>query len=257
MARAVSMITFKDREDNKVYNIRVIVNDNFSIEHKYVGEVLPEVYSEPKEEAPQNIGDKVEGLETTKGFIKTKKIGVVAAGHSSVIANMAGIKLPLESKPLQALVSEPVKPIIDTVVMSNAVHAYVSQSDKGELVIGAGTDSYVSYTQRGSHNIVEDTLKAILELYPIFSRMKMLRQWGGIVDICPDASPIISKTNIKGLYFNCGWGTGGFKATPGSGDLFAHTIANDEPHKLNAAFNLNRFVSGDLVDEHGAAAVAH
>ena len=115
----------------------------------------------------------------------------------------------------------------------------------------------VSYTQKGSHNIAEGTLKAILELYPIFSRMKMLRQWGGIVDICPDASPILSKTQIKGLYFNCGWGTGGFKATPGSGDLFAHTIANDEPHKLNAAFNLNRFVSGDLVDEHGAAAVAH
>ena len=149
------------------------------------------------------------------------------------------------------------KPIIDTVVMSNAVHAYVSQSDKGELVIGAGTDDYVSYTQKGSHQIVEGTLNAILELYPIFSRMRMLRQWGGIVDICPDASPIISKTSIKGLYFNCGWGTGGFKATPGSGDLFAHTIANDEPHKLNAAFNINRFVSGDLVDEHGAAAVAH
>ena len=202
-------------------------------------------------------GDCVEGLETTKGFIKTKKVGVAAAGHSSVIANMAGIRLPLESKPLQALVSEPIKPIIDTVVMSNAVHAYISQSDKGELVIGAGTDDYVSYTQKGTHNIVEGTLKAILELYPIFSRMKMLRQWGGIVDICPDASPIISKTSIKGLYFNCGWGTGGFKATPGSGDLFAHTIANDEPHKLNAAFNLNRFVSGDLVDEHGAAAVAH
>ena len=201
--------------------------------------------------------DAVEGIETTKGFIKTKKIGVVAAGHSSVIANMAGLKLPLESKPLQALVSEPVKPIIDTVVMSNAVHAYVSQSDKGELVIGAGTDDYVSYSQKGSHDIVEGTLNAILELYPIFSRMRMLRQWGGIVDICPDASPIISKTSIKGLYFNCGWGTGGFKATPGSGDLFAHTIANDEPHKLNAAFNLNRFVSGDLVDEHGAAAVAH
>ena len=199
----------------------------------------------------------VTGIETTKGLIKSKKIGVVAAGHSSVIANMVGIRLPLESRPLQALVSEPVKPIIDTVVMSNAVHAYVSQSDKGELVIGAGTDAYVSYTQRGSHDVVEGTLKAILELYPIFSRMKMLRQWGGIVDICPDASPIISKTHIKGLYFNCGWGTGGFKATPGSGDLFAHTIANDEPHKLNADFNINRFVSGDLVDEHGAAAVAH
>ena len=199
----------------------------------------------------------VTGIETTRGTINSKKIGVVAAGHSSIIANMAGIKLPLESRPLQALVSEPIKPVIDTVVMSNAVHAYVSQSDKGELVIGAGTDDYISYSQKGSHQIVEGTLNAILELYPIFSRMRMLRQWGGIVDICPDASPIISKTTIKGLYFNCGWGTGGFKATPGSGDLFAHTIANDEPHKLNAAFNLNRFISGDLVDEHGAAAVAH
>jgi len=202
-------------------------------------------------------GDSIEGLETTKGFIKTAKIGVVAAGHSNVIANMAGLKLPIESKPLQALVSEPIKPIIDTVVMSNAVHAYVSQSDKGELVIGAGTDSYVSYTQRGTHEIVESTLMAVLELYPIFSRLRMLRQWGGVVDICPDASPIISKTSIKGLYFNCGWGTGGFKATPGSGHLFAHTIAKDEPHSLNAPFNINRFVSGNLVDEHGAAAVAH
>jgi len=202
-------------------------------------------------------GETIEGLETTKGFIKTSKIGVAAAGHSSVIANMAGLKLPIESKPLQALVSEPIKPIIDTVVMSNAVHAYVSQSDKGELVIGAGTDSYLSYTQKGTHEIVEGTLNAILELYPIFSRLRMLRQWGGVVDICPDASPIISKTSIKGLYFNCGWGTGGFKATPGSGHLFAHTIAKDEPHTLNAAFNINRFVSGDLVDEHGAAAVAH
>ena len=202
-------------------------------------------------------GDSIVGIETSKGFINTQKVGVVAAGHSSVLANMAGIKLPLESKPLQALVSEPIKPIIDTVVMSNAVHAYVSQSDKGELVIGAGTDSYISYTQKGTHEVIEGTLKAILELYPIFSRLRMLRQWGGVVDICPDASPIISKTSIRGLYFNCGWGTGGFKATPGSGNLFAHTIAKDEPHKLNAAFNINRFVSGDLVDEHGAAAVAH
>ncbi len=202
-------------------------------------------------------GDSIEGLETTKGFIKTAKIAVAAAAHSTVIANMAGLKLPIESKPLQALVSETIKPIIDTVVMSNAVHAYVSQSDKGELVIGAGTDSYVSYTQKGTHEIVEGTLKALLELYPIFSRLRMLRQWGGVVDISPDASPIISKTSIKGLYFNCGWGTGGFKATPGSGHLFAYTIAKDEPHSLNAPFNINRFVSGNLVDEHGAAAVAH
>ena len=199
----------------------------------------------------------ITGIETTKGTINANKVGVAAAGHTSVIANMVGIKLPLESKPLQALVSEPVKPVIDTVVMSNTIHAYVSQSDKGELVIGAGTDGYTSYTQRGGFNIVEDTLMAIVELFPIFSRMKMLRHWGGIVDICPDASPIISKTHINGLYFNCGWGTGGFKATPGSGWVFAHTIANNEAHSLNAPFSINRFSSGKLVDEHGAAAVAH
>ena len=199
----------------------------------------------------------VTGIETTRGTINSKKIGVVAAGHSSIIANMAGIKLPLESRPLQALVSEPIKPVIDTVVMSNTIHAYLSQSDKGELVIGAGTDGYNSYSQRGGFNIVEDTIMAIVELFPLFSRMKMLRHWGGIVDICPDASPIISKTHINGLYFNCGWGTGGFKATPGSGWVFAHTIANDQPHALNAPFSINRFSSGELVDEHGAAAVAH
>ena len=197
------------------------------------------------------------GVETTRGKINSKKIGVAAAGHTSVLANMLGIKLPLESRPLQALVSEPVKPIIDTVVMSNTIHAYVSQSDKGELVIGAGTDGYTSYSQRGGFNIVEETIMAVVELFPLFSRMKMLRHWGGIVDICPDASPIISKTHINGLYINCGWGTGGFKATPGSGWVFAHTIANDQPHSLNAPFNINRFSSGELVDEHGAAAVAH
>mgnify|MGYP001275969484 FL=1 len=200
---------------------------------------------------------KVQGVETSKGIIRAKRVGVVASGHTSVLAETAGIRLPLQSKPLQALVSEPIKPVINTVVMSNAVHAYVSQSDKGELVIGAGTDGYNSFTQRGGYNIVEDTIRAIVELYPIFGKMKMLRQWGGIVDICPDASPIISKCEIEGLYFNCGWGTGGFKATPGSANVFAHTIAKDKPHIINAPFSLDRFVSGRLVDEHGAAAVAH
>ena len=200
---------------------------------------------------------KIEGVETSKGFIRANKVGVVASGHSSVLAETAGIRLPLQSKPLQALVSEPIKPIIDTVVMSSAVHAYVSQSDKGELVIGAGTDSYNSFTQRGGFDIIEETIRAMVELYPVFGKMKMLRQWGGIVDICPDASPIISKSDIEGLFFNCGWGTGGFKATPGSANVFAHTIAKNEPHQINAAFSLERFVSGKLVDEHGAAAVAH
>ncbi len=199
----------------------------------------------------------IEGVETSKGFLRANKIGVVASGHTGVLSESAGIRLPLQSKPLQALVSEPIKPIIDTVVMSSAVHAYVSQSDKGELVIGAGTDSYNSFTQRGGFNIIEDTIRAMVELYPVFGKMKMLRQWGGIVDICPDASPIISKCDIDGLFFNCGWGTGGFKATPGSANVFAHTIAKNEPHQINSAFNLDRFASGRLVDEHGAAAVAH
>ena len=200
---------------------------------------------------------KIEGVETSKGFIRANKVGVVASGHTGVLAETAGVRLPLQSKPLQALVSEPIKPIIDTVVMSSAVHAYVSQSDKGELVIGAGTDSYNSFTQRGGFDVIEDTIRAMVELYPVFGKMKMLRQWGGIVDICPDASPIISKCDVDGLFFNCGWGTGGFKATPGSANVFAHTIAKNQPHHINAAFSLDRFVSGKLVDEHWAAAVAH
>jgi sarcosine oxidase subunit beta len=202
-------------------------------------------------------GGQVTGIETTRGTIKSKKIGVVVAGNASVLADMAGMRLPLESHPLQALVSEPMKPVLDTVIMSNAVHGYVSQSDKGELVIGAGIDAYTGYGQRGSFQTIEHTLEAIVELFPMFSRVRMLRQWGGIVDISPDACPIISRTPVDGLYFNCGWGTGGFKATPGSGWAFAHTIAHDAPHELNAPFELTRFETGALIDEHGAAAVAH
>jgi len=199
----------------------------------------------------------IKGLQTSKGYIKTSKVGCVAAGHSSVMAKAAGIRMPLESHPLQAFVSESLKPVLDTVVMSNAVHGYVSQSDKGELVIGAGIDHYLSYSQRGSPHIIEHTAAAIIELFPMFSRVRMNRQWGGIVDTTPDACPIISKTKVKGLYFNCGWGTGGFKATPGSGNVFAHTIAHDQPHPLNVAFSIDRFNTGHLIDEHGAAGVAH
>ncbi len=202
-------------------------------------------------------GGRVTGVRTARGLIKAKKVGIVAAGHSTVLATLAGFRLPLMSLPLQALVSEPVKPCVTCVVMSNAVHAYISQSDKGELVIGAGVDHYIGYGQRGSIHVQEETLAAICELFPLFRRMRMLRNWGGIVDVCPDASPIISKTPVEGLFINCGWGTGGFKATPGSGNVFAHTIATGEPHPLNAAFKLDRFVSGFLIDEHGAAAVAH
>jgi|TARA_B100000315_G_scaffold181295_1_gene170151 sarcosine oxidase subunit beta len=197
------------------------------------------------------------GVETTRGLIGARKVAVVVAGHASVLADMAELRFPVESHPLQALVSEPLKPVLDTVIMSNAVHGYVSQSDKGELVIGAGIDAYTGYGQRGSFSIIEGNVAAIVELFPVFSRVRMLRQWGGIVDVCPDACPIISKTPVKGLYFNCGWGTGGFKATPGSGWVFAHTVAQDEPHALNAAFDLERFTTGALIDEHGAAGVAH
>ncbi|MHA4837949.1 sarcosine oxidase subunit beta family protein [Sphingopyxis sp. MSC1_008] len=199
----------------------------------------------------------VSGVETTRGFIASKRVGVSAAGHSSVVLDMAHVRLPLESYPLQALVSEPVKPIFPCVVMSNTIHAYMSQSDKGELVIGAGTDAYTSYTQRGGLHIATETLAAICELFPQFRRMRMLRNWGGIVDVTPDRSPIIAKTPVKGLYVNCGWGTGGFKATPGAAHLFAHTMARDEPHPINAPFTIERFRDGYLIDEAAAAAVAH
>lgn len=200
---------------------------------------------------------RVSGIVTTRGTIATKKAGIVAAGHSSVLAAMAGVRLPVQSRPLQALVSEPVKPVLDCVVMSNAVHVYISQSDKGELVMGAGMDAFNSYAQRGSFHVLEHQMGACLELFPIFSRLKMMRSWGGIVDVTPDASPIIAALPVEGLYINCGWGTGGFKATPGAGWVFAHTIAQDRPHPLNAAFTLDRFSTGALVDEHGAAGVAH
>ncbi|KAB2919169.1 MAG: sarcosine oxidase subunit beta family protein [Hyphomicrobiaceae bacterium] len=202
-------------------------------------------------------GGAVSGLETTRGTIRTRRVGVVAAGHTSVVMARAGLRMPLESFPLQALVSEPVKPVFPCVVMSNAVHAYISQSDKGELVIGAGTDQYVSYSQQGGLHITTHTLEAICELFPQFRRMKTMRSWAGIVDVTPDRSPIIGKTPVPGLYVNCGWGTGGFKATPGSAQVFAHTLATGEPHPVNAPFTLDRFRTGRLIDEAAAAAVAH
>ena len=200
---------------------------------------------------------RVAGVETSRGTIRAQRIGVCAAGNTSVVMKLAGVQLPLESYPLQALVSEPIKPTFPCVVMSNTIHAYISQSDKGELVIGAGTDAYTSYTQRGGLHITSHALEAICELFPMFRRLKMLRSWGGIVDVTPDRSPIISKTPVPGLYVNCGWGTGGFKATPGSAHVFAWTIARDEPHPINAPFALERFRDGNLIDEAAAAAVAH
>ncbi|MBR9865633.1 sarcosine oxidase subunit beta family protein [uncultured Amphritea sp.] len=200
----------------------------------------------------------ITGVKTNRyGDIMADRVASVVAGNSGVIAKMAGFELPLESHPLQALVSEPIKPILDTVVMSNHVHGYVSQSDKGDLVIGAGIDGYNGYGQRGSYPTIEHTIQAIVEMFPIFSRVRMNRQWGGIVDTCPDACPIISKTPVKNLFFNCGWGTGGFKAIPGSGNVFAASLAKGEMHPLAEPFSMFRFHNGALIDEHGAAGVAH
>jgi sarcosine oxidase subunit beta len=202
-------------------------------------------------------GDRVTGVETTRGNISAGTVGLVAAGHSSVLAEKAGFRLPVQSHPLQALVSELYEPVHPTVVMSNHVHVYVSQAHKGELVMGAGVDAYNGYGQRGSFHVIEHQMAAALELFPIFGRAHLLRTWGGIVDVSPDASPIIGPTPVENLYINCGWGTGGFKATPGAGWAMAHTMATGEPHELNRPFALDRFVTGALIDEHGAAAVAH
>ena len=200
---------------------------------------------------------RVIGVDTTRGYVGAKKVGVVTAGSSGVLADLAGFQLPIESHPLQAWVTEPIKPVLDQVIMSNTVHAYVSQTSRGELLAGAGIDSYVGYGQRGSFSVVEHAVASLVELFPIFSRLRLMRQWAGIVDTCPDACPIIGATPVDGLYFNCGWGTGGYKATPGSGWVFAYTLANERPHELNAPFSLDRFTTGNLIDEHGAAGVAH
>jgi sarcosine oxidase subunit beta len=202
-------------------------------------------------------GDRVTGVTTTRGPIRAGAVALTAAGHTSVLADTVGVRLPLQSHPLQALVSELLEPVHPTVVMSNHVHVYVSQAHKGELVMGAGVDAYTSYGQRGSVHVIEHQMAAALELFPVFAGAHVLRTWGGIVDVSPDASPIIGRTPIENLYVNCGWGTGGFKATPGVGQVLAHTVATGEPHPLAVPFALDRFRTGALIDEHGAAAVAH
>src|SRR5215471_18765297 len=202
-------------------------------------------------------GDRVTGVRTSRGDIAAGRIVLCGSGHSSVLAGMAGLRLPVQSHPLQALVSELLEPVHPTVVMSNAVHVYVSQAHKGELVMGAGIDAFTGYGQRGGFHIIEDQMAAALELFPVFARAHVLRTWAGIVDVTPDASPIIGLAPVEGLYLNCGWGTGGFKATPAAGWCLANTIAAGRPDPLIAAFSLDRFTTGALVDEHGAAAVAH
>ena len=205
----------------------------------------------------RSSGGVVTGVDTSKGVIDCKKLGLVVAGHSGQLAEMAGFRLPIEAVALQALVSEPIKPCMDVVVMANTVHGYMSQSDKGEMVIGGGTDGFNNYTQRGSFHHIEETLRALIETFPMLSRLKMLRQWGGIVDMTGDRSPLISKTPLDGCFVNCGWGTGGFKAIPGSGWAMAELMAKGEPGPLAAAFGIERFREGRFIDESVAAGVAH
>ena len=204
----------------------------------------------------RQMNGKVVGVDTTKGAIDCDKLGMVVAGHSGVLSQMAGFRLPIESVALQALVSEPIKPAMDIVVMANTVHGYLSQSDKGEMVIGGGTDAYNNYTQRGSFHHVEETVRALVETFPMLARLKMLRQWGGIVDVTGDRSPILSKTPVECIFVNCGWGTGGFKAIPGSGWAMAELITKGQS-PLTDEFSMFRFREGKFIDESVAAGVAH
>jgi sarcosine oxidase subunit beta len=196
----------------------------------------------------------VVGVETTRGRIRAGKVGLACAGNSSRVAALAGLNLPIESHVLQAFVSEGLKPLVDGVITFGAGHFYVSQSDKGGLVFGGDIDGYNSYAQRGNLPVVEDVVEGGLAILPQLGRLRLLRQWGGLMDMSMDGSPIIDKTPVRGLYLNAGWCYGGFKATPASGWCFAHTIAHDAPHALNAAYRLDRFATGHLIDEKGVGA---
>ena len=197
---------------------------------------------------------RVTGVETTRGFIGAGKVGLACAGNSSRVAAMAGLRLPIESHVLQAFVSEGVKPLVDGVITFGAGHVDISQSDKGGLVFGGDIDGYNSYAQRGNLPVIEDVMEEGMAILPALGRLRVLRHWGGIMDMSMDGSPIIDRTPVDNLYLNCGWCYGGFKATPASGWCFAHTIARNEPHEFNAAFRLDRFATGRLIDEKGAGA---
>ena len=199
---------------------------------------------------------RVTGIETSRGHIRTEKTGIAVSGHSSQVLSLAGIKhLPIETHTLQAFVTEPVKPVLNAVVTSGTGHLYVSQSDKGGLVFGGDLEGYNSYSQRGGLPLIQDVMEQTVALFPNFSRLRVMRQWAGIVDMSMDGSPIIGVTPLDGLYINAGWCYGGFKATPAAGICFAHTIANDEPHELVAPFTLDRFHRGYLIDERGTGPV--
>jgi sarcosine oxidase, subunit beta len=200
---------------------------------------------------------RVVGVETSRGRIAAERIGIAAAGHSSVLAKLAGFRLPVVSYALQAMVTEPLKPALDAVVLSPGTGAYLSQSDKGEMVIGAFLDLFPSYAQRGSFAVLQAIVAATLAMFPAFSRLRLMRQWAGIVDVVHDSSPIIGPTPIPGLYINCGWGTGGFKAIPAGGWTLAHVLATGRNHELAEPFQLERFITGRLIDEAAAAGIAH
>jgi sarcosine oxidase subunit beta len=202
-------------------------------------------------------GNRITAVLTSLGEIACGQVATAVAGHTSVVAGWAGVRLPITSYALQAFVSEPVKPILNRTVISNDTGLYVSQSEKGELVVGQGLDLYPSYAQRGNIPVTEETVCALLDTFPIFSRLRLMRQWAGVVDVTPDSSPIIGKTSVDNFYINCGFGTGGFKAIPAGGVTYAATIVNDAPHPLVQAFQLERFETGRLVDEGAAAGIAH
>jgi methylglutamate dehydrogenase subunit A len=196
-------------------------------------------------------GNRVTGIDTSRGFIGAKKIGMAVAGNTSRVGDMAGLRLPIESFVLQAFVTESIKPFIDGVVTFGAGHFYISQSDKGGLVFGGDLDGYNSYAQRGNLPVIEDVCEGGMALMPRIGRVRLLRQWGGIMDMSMDGSPIIDRTPVDGLYLNGGWCYGGFKATPASGLCFAHLIARDEPHPVATAYRLDRFATGHAIDEKG------
>jgi sarcosine oxidase subunit beta len=202
-------------------------------------------------------GDRVTGVETSQGVIECDRVVMSVSNQCSVLAALAGFTLPITTTTLQAMVSEPIKPVLDPCVISAQIHAYVSQSDRGEIVIGGSADVYNSYRQRGSPAITRGVLAAVLELFPSFSRLKLMRQWAGAVDITPDTSPIMGLTPVRHLYINCGWGTGGYKAIPAGGDTMAQTVIEDKPHPLIRAYDLGRFERGALIDEGAASGVAH
>ena len=205
----------------------------------------------------KNAAGHIAAVDTSRGRIACERIGIAAAGHSSVLAKLAGFALPVTSYALQAMVTEPVKPALDIVLLSPGTGAYVSQSDKGEMVLGAGLDLFPSYAQRGSFAVTQSIIAATLAILPAFSRLRLLRQWAGIVDVVHDSSPIIGPTPVPGLYINCGWGTGGFKGIPVGGWTLAHVLATGRSHELAEPFQLERFVSGRLIDEAAAAGIAH